>query len=481
MTLAVLLALSFDKSIFSLTPAKVAALDAAGKQAVVHSLNAALETAAVAADNDIRERHYLHMLIDKGNELFPDEPAVLYWRAHACDVEARHGSTLARSADQNAEELWSRAIERAGLLPAAESMRIHAKCHIRLGQSRLADSNGAKAAEHARCAIALSPLDIASYDLLVDTALRTGRIYETVAVLHKAAYTLGGRQPDLWSLYFEQLTQLGESDELARTLRAELARMHSWDDRDHFLAVLAEAEGNAILALAHHFSAVQTTARDRRTTRRSQFYVDQQYQLNPRNVSGNFGKLLAAWRASEHRERARTAIDALDEFRGNSDAESLFTLHIRATAWTTLGKLDLATQTWREAIARRPDDVSAACQLAEALEALGQPNEADTLFAAARARRANNWKVEQVFRLGATLRLDPAGVRVAALEDDSLLGRAHVPVGAVFTQLEGEALEDLPPLERMRLVRMFQGGPAVYRTTGGHTVTVELPAAVSTR
>jgi tetratricopeptide (TPR) repeat protein len=461
--------------LLDLSRAQLASLPDGEKRAVLGQLIASIEQAWRNAPSHPEDRDEMGRLVQKGLELFGSDMAVLYWYGEERDLAERLAPISERPVRPTAVQLWQDALTGKTILGDEPARRLLSRCHHRLGMQRLADHDARRATEHARAAVTLAPTDLSGYELFVDAALRTGNVFEPIALLAAAAQQHGNEQPDLWSLLFDELIQMGDWSQLAGVLRAQLHRMGSWEDRDHYLARLAEAENRRPAAFIHHFLAMQTGDPDRRTACRSREFVDRLYQLDPAALSGRLEVLLTAYRTSEQRDRAERSLELLRTHRADSDAEQVFVEHVRATAFTVLGRYDRAMESWRRILELRPDYAPASCFVAELLQIGGKEAEADSILGAVCAKHPNNWKVRQMTRLGARLRLHPNGVRVAAVEKAGPLARAGIGAGAVLLTLAGEALEDLAPLERLRHVHSFQGGPVVYRSADGAKLTVEVP------
>lgn len=409
-----------------------------------------------------KDRLRFEQLVYAATNDFPGEPIVWYWRG---DLAERMGDWT------GAIQYWEKVQKTKSKRPGVQDAPIWARACQRLGYLYLGRDDGAKAEAYARRSLELAPADPRGCQLLLDASLRTGKVYETIEILRAAADKHGGADPTFVSLYYDVLAQVGDWTTLRSQIDQRLRRDPKSQDAHHYLGILAELDGDQLAAFVHHFLAMQDGGADLPTTRKSREYVDRQVQKDDRDLTGRFGTLVKAYFSAERKQSAPQTMQMLNGFKPGNDDERLLVDHLRALALAALGKPEQAMTVWKAVLARQPKYVPALCLYGELLEAGGKFAAAEKLFDQAAKLRPTNWKVRQLVRLGGKFRVVDDGVEVVAVAKHSPLDRFGLKAGDVVTYLDGDALRDLPPHERLLTMRLFQGGKIAYRTKDGGQFT----------
>lgn len=393
--------------------------------------------------------------LGKALECFPQEPSVLFWQGDSLDRQNQTGTAV---------EVWRRALARRTDLPQSDDRVYWARCCQRLGAVALGQYKEDEAVEFARRSITFAPRDVRGYELLLDTSLRTGKLLENLEVLRSAAKTPGEHSPELFFLYLDAMAQAGDWNTLRREMTERMAAAPDEQDVVHFKARLAEGDDQNIQAFALHFLAVYNGSVDTQAWRRSREFLDRMNRANEKQLPVGLRQYVLASSMYDHTFSAAEALTLIQEVKPATPEQELLALYLSAQARNTLAEEEKAFALWKTIVEKWPKFTPGLCGLAEHLEARGKTEEAKQLFDKARDIVPNNYKSRQLARLGATFGLADRGIKVIAMVEHSPLARVGIEVGDTIIQVEDQLLTKLPPRERLRVTRQFQGGEITFFT-----------------
>ncbi|HVJ81229.1 MAG TPA: hypothetical protein VNC50_09190 [Planctomycetia bacterium] len=421
--------------------------------------------AAIASPSE-RDRAEFAAAVERLAKQFPRAAASVFWRAELADRERKKSQAIA---------LWTEVLE-SGPPPTDDAGKsLRARAARRLAYVKLESFETALAEKLARQAIELAPTDPQGYYCLHDVSLRTGKLDAALAAAKSAAESSGDKAPDLRTAYHDLLAKIGDW----ATLRADLARRpepsRRPEDDLHFAARLAEVDGDPVGAYFLHFLAYYNGPADRQTVQRSREFVQKFRNADPaglppalRYVAPLEGLIDYPSGYAEAAELARKMPE------GTSDPGRFIGEYLRARALANQRDPETLARFRKLAIAR-PDFVPALVGLAEAIEA-AEPKSAEPAewFAKARSLRPTNWKVRELFRMGASFQPTARGAKCTAVEPGSAWARFGLKPGDEILKLDEKEIGEMGIAERMLFVRLYQGGPVSLRDGAGNVVAREL-------
>ena len=440
------------------------------------TLVAQIERLADSPFPDEEQQRTFESLVTRCARLFPQEPVSLFWQGAL--RERQHDSV-------GAAALWRQALECRTKVSGERNEPTWARCCQRLGALHLDLREAAQAEELAQRSIRLAPGDLRGYRLLLDATLHTGHIFAALQAIREAARQFGDSEPAFTRLYFETLTQVGDWQTFRQLVTKRAQHASPLDGDVHQIFWLGWQSWMATRWPRFFITALPsgTVARTGRPLRDP---------LGLCAVSRRGTRLYRpccsnCWSSSVWRDRAANGfaregrVEAAQELLrlpvkppADNALARLVVGHDRALALTAIGDLPAARKAWQQLVDEWPDFAPALCGLAEIFEVTGQTEEARRLFEQARALCPTNGKVQLIDRLGGKFQLADDGVAVTAVAPGSPLDRFGLRPGDVVLALDGEPLAKQPTLDRLRAMRLFQGGEVTYRTANGESITDEM-------
>jgi tetratricopeptide (TPR) repeat protein len=427
---------------------------------------APVERLAGIASPSERDRAEFAAAVERLAKQFPDAPASVFWRAEQADRDRRKGEAI---------RLWTQVLE-SGASPTDEAGKaLRARAARRLAYVKLEAFETFKAEKLAKQAIELAPLEPQGYYCLLDVSLRTGKLDAALAAARSAAESMGDRAPDVRTAYHDLLAKIGDWTALRADLTRRPPAARRPEDDLHFAARLAEVDGDQVGAYLTHFLAYYNGPADRQTVQRSREYVQKFRNADPATLPAEL-KYIAPLEGmidypSAYGEAAELARKMPE---GTKDPGRFIGEYLRARALANQRDPDTLAR-FRKLAISRPDFVPGLVGLAEAIE-VGEPKsaEASEWFAKARALQPNNWKVRELFRMGASFQPAARGAKCVAVEPGSAWGRFGLKPGDEILKLDEKDIGEMGIAERMLFVRLFQGGPVSLRDGKGNVVSREL-------
>jgi tetratricopeptide (TPR) repeat protein len=428
------------------------------------------------ADESAVER--LRALVQEAFERFPSEPAALYWRGFLLDRD--------RQTDE-AASLWEECLRLEGEADERLTRRFRARAAAMLGAVQLERGDAAEAKRLALRAVREDPESPLGHRLLIDASFAGGKFDDALDQLRGAFEREGGRRTELDDLYFSLLARTGNWDELGRDVGRRLQRDRTDPVANHYAGKLWERKGDASRASVHHILAALNGSTQLDSTFRSLEWLGRAsapgdgpappslvvaFDLTSRCESR------LAFGLENDAEEIAEARQALAASPGEPPPAVLVQRHLAATLDFVEGKLPAARMAWEEIIKRDPAFAPAACRLAQILEVEEDPASrarAEELLRSARALHPRHALVREHDRIAAKLRATEGGVTIDALAYDSPLAVVGLQAGQTIARLDRKRLADLPPIERLRRVRLFGGGTIGAVDAEGRERTIETP------
>lgn len=418
----------------------------------------------------------LDALVEEAIERYPREPATLYWRGYLLDRDRRTDEAAA---------VWKKCLEVEGEVDARLAGRFRAQAAAMLGAVRLEQGDAGEAKRLALRAVqedAESPL---GHRLLVDAGFAKGNFDDALAQLRIAFDRDGGRRPELDDLYFSLLARTGRWDELDRDVGRRLARDRTDPVANHFAGRLWERHGDATRASLHHILAALNGSTKLDSTFRSLEWLGRAAGEGPTppSVAAAFDwtsrcEARLAYGLENDAEEVGEARKALAASPREPPPADLIHRHLAATLDFVEGKLPAARSAWEEIVRQDPGFAPASCRLAQILEVEEDPasrRRAEELLRGARAVHPHHALVREHDRMGATLQPTEGGVAIDALSAFSPLAEVGLQPGETIAWLDRKRLADLPPIDRLRRVRLFGGGSIRAVDAEGRERTIETP------
>lgn len=406
--------------------------------------------------------HAFDDLLRRVKKLYPDEPVTSYWQGIAAE---RQGDPA------NAERHWREVLE---LLDVGKNRdpSLMSDCYVRLGYLCLATDRAEEANRLGRRAATLSPSRVPPLALVADASLANGQVVSAIAFLESAQSREESPPAARW-LTWELLAMVGEWERLRIALdRFEVNAFSA--EIEHFRALLAGSEADRLGELLHHFLAAEIGGGFGKLTMRSERRLDRMLSQEEESTA-SLRPWLAAIRTTRDLNDLVTCDQLLRSLESAQPVQELVAWHLRARCLVEAGRSREALTLWQRTNERWPTFVPALLATGELIEVLDDANEASPWFEKAKALAPDARGVREHFRLGLTLAIDEAGVRVVAMDAASPMQEIGVQPGDILLRLDGAPLDDLPPRTRLRRVRRFSGGEVQFRATTGEEITLDLP------
>lgn len=406
-----------------------------------------------------KEREDHERMVVETHKVFDDEPATFLWLG---DLFERKGEFA------KANQAWQDGLTKKSTLLPGEEKAARAELFLRLAYLDLARNEIASAVALAEKSIAQVDTDVRPYQLLFDVSLRTGKVVEAVAATKRAHERFQGAPAGrpFVRLYFEALTRIGDWEQLA----SELLQMSKERELDadvlYFQAMLANQQGNLALAFSRCLLAGSIGGGNNPSTQKAKEFVDKLSVRSELDLEEPLRWLVSAYTKHDRPEFAEAAPALLDKVPTKEPHIAWAVERMRTICLATRGQIEPAIAQWRKWLDKWPGDVAAMCYLGELLEGAGGSADAADWFIRARKLEPTNTKVRQIFRMGGTFKLTDDGVEVIAVEKLTPYQMFGLQPGDVLLRLDSEKLATLKPIERMRAVRLFQGGDVEYRRAG---------------
>lgn len=432
-------------------------------RAILADLMRQIERLAALTFPSTQETEEFEAHISQLSELFPSEPVSYLWAGQWAERQFE---------PEKAQHFWREALKKQSRLQVKEDKLVWAQCCQLLGEQALGEGDPAAAQEYAEKALEYQPADPRSLRLLMDAGFRTGRINEAVAAILAAYEKHREQNLEIALLYYDLLADMGRWDELKGLLEAEPKerdrQLHLYRSR------LAELQNDALGAFCHLLLGFWNGDLDRGVCQECKTRLDRYLRVEVESIAEPIRTLVRGYHAMERNDEAEAVLVDLLAVEPASAEHRLVRDWLIASLQANLGKLEPAAERLAQIRQENPFFVPAVVLQGDVLQARGDQPEAAKLFEEARRQAATNWKVVEMDRMGASFELIEEGVRVAAVQEDGYWHRFGVRAGDVVVRLDQKELFALPPFERLRIVRLFQGGTVTYRTKAGELLEREM-------
>jgi tetratricopeptide (TPR) repeat protein len=403
----------------------------------------------------------------------PNDPATLFWSGVLLD---RAGQPT------EAAKLWERTLQHP-TSSQRPSPRWVADAATLLGAWRLGRGEGEPAFLLARQAMDADPAKIEAYRLLVDAAFAQGRLERAEPILREQTTPLSSANSNVLWVRLHLMEDLGEWGPLEQLARERLATRPCCPAGLYYAGRLADRrkEGDRALVL-FALAAVNAETGSDAALRSEDWLSRRAYErlAKPEDSVRDFLWVFEIAQRLEIGSRRGLPIDtsetpeALAAARTlpSTDRETtLLATHLLATLELYAGQPENAFQRWTRLAQDYPDFPPAWCRLAEFEEVSPDPairRQAKLSWEKGARLAPNHPLVRDRTRLGIEVEPTSAGVRIVRVERYSPAEEIGWNPGDTLVRVSGKPLPKLTPIEQLRLVRLFGGGPVEWEDpTGG--------------
>lgn len=370
---------------------------------------------------------------------------------------------LKQNEPQKARELWTQALSRENRLGDVANEQVWTDCHLLLGRMQLSLGNAAAAKDSALKANQLLPEDYRPLRLLYDASFRTGDLAETIRMIQQT-FEKWPKNLDIALLYFSVLADTGNWQELSKQIEAQPPE---WQRHLHlFRARIADLNGNSMDTLCHLIVGYWNGDLDRAVCHECYRRLDPFVRVDPESVSKPMRVLAEGFFAVSQPHPGSMILPDVQAQEPASDIHRFVLDTMSAMLLAQRGEVEPAEKLLQSLLERDPRFLPAMVILGTVYQAKGKDEQAEELIKLARTESKTNWKVWELDRMGAHFAVAEEGVRVTHVEPNGPWYKFGLRAGDVILQLDKEVLRDLPPLKRLNVVRLFQGGDVTYSSNG---------------
>lgn len=409
------------------------------------------------------ETEELETSIQQLVELFPTEPAAYLWAGKWADHQFDQ---------EEARHFWTEALKHKTSVGVVPDNQVWSNCCQLLGEQSLSTGDPAGAKEYAQKALGFQPGDPRSIRLLVDASFRTGNIDQALTAARSAYDQFGAKDLTVSLLYYDLLADTGNWPDLIPLLEQEPSErqrhLHLYRSR------LAELNDEPLQALCHLLLGYWNGDQDRLVCQECQARLDRFLKTQPESLPEPIQLLVRGYHAMGREDEAQEVLAPLRAATAVSPEHQLVLDWLKATLHASLEQLTDAEQCLKRILDAHPLFLPAAVSLGEILQSHGQTEDAEKLFDFARQRSQSNGKVLELDRMGASFKPVDDGVQVTAVTEHGYWDRFGVQPGDVVLRLDQKSLAAMTPFQRLRTIRLFQGGTVAYRTKAGQEVEREM-------
>jgi tetratricopeptide (TPR) repeat protein len=404
-----------------------------------------------------------------------EDPRTLFWKGYLLD-RAQQSAQAAK--------VWKRSLDLLRSSNDASGRRLEAETAILLGAWELGEGRGQAAADRAEQAIQADPRKVDAYRLLIDASFQLGQLDHADDLLAKQTANLASVPSDVLMVRFTLLNDRGQWKEIERLVLDRRQHRPTCPTALYFAGRLADRAGNESRAmLLFVLASLNGAARADSTMKADEWISKRAYErlAHPEDAPRDLlwvHDLVARYEIGmrrglpidfSERDQAAAAAKALP---AASPEERLARDHLVATLELLAGRPKLAQPIWNRLTTDFPDFVPAWCRRAEIEEVDPKPQVRDQAISSwkkAFDQEPDHPLVRDRIRLGVEIQPTDQGVLINQLARWSPAQQIGWNPGDVILSIGSQKLAELPPIDRLRLVRLFSGGP-LRRQDPSHTI-----------
>lgn len=437
----------------------VAWLLAAGEPALSPTRAAADQPASLAEIKSIfdmaqptrAEQRRARELLDQELLEHPNDPALRFYDGEFWD---RGG------ADDKALAIWN---PLADNLPANDDSPWIAACLARVAAAALEKGDLDRAEKMTAEWIRRSPADADAYELGLNVAFQQGESKRFQHELVSAAQ----QHPELTELALRSLAETGEwkqLEELVTTWESDPSRL---SELPLARARLAAMQRNDELAAALYFRAAQVGSTRSGSAHQARRWLEDRIRRAAKGqLQGDLATVFAAYAEIEQPRRAEEAVKSLRSLSPSSPDFKIMVDHLIAVGNETAENWPAAAKAWKETLLADQQYVPGLLGVSDYLALEHKDEASDRFLERARKLAPDSRGVQERIRLGGHYRLTDSGIAIRSIGPGTPLERFGLKPGDLVLELNSLPLASMSDAERLRTMRLFQGGSVLFQRPG---------------